>query len=359
MKILAMPGHITDKGVTGVDYVRVIMPMKHLNGYKGIEVDILTPRKDKYSTVVTWNKRAQEYDIFYLNYNNNPKGFAAMGCMAKKWKKKIVTDLDDDLWNIKPDNTAYNIFKEGGDAIRVVTAIFNESDYLTCTSPYLKNVICHNTTKKHEQVKVFPNYIDLDLYQYRGKAKESHQITMLHYGSTSHFEDLLNDNFMEGMDKIMKEYPNVIFKTIGAFLPQYRFRWGERYTHAYGSPNLYIWVKEKFPKFMEEADFIVTPLVEDIYTRCKSGIKFVECSSAKKPGVWQDIRQYNEIVTDGKNGFLAKSPDDWYQAMKKLIEDKELRQKMGEEAYETVVADWQIKDHLDDYAQFFKKILDK
>lgn len=358
IKILAMPGHITDKGMTGVDYARVVGPMEALGKHKDFEVDILTPEKDAKSTVVTWLKRAKKYDIFVLNYNNNPTGFAAMACMAQKEGKKIVCDLDDSLWNIKSDNTAYEAFKKGSDGLRVVSAILRESDYVTCTNSYLKNVICHNTNKKHDKVKVFPNYIDLDLYKYPVGSKDERNITIMHFGSTSHFQDLQDENFNKGMDMIMGEYPNVTFRTIGALIPGYKHRWGSRYSHGYGAPDLYTWVKDKYPVFMKEADIIVTPLEDDIYTRCKSSIKFIEASAAKKPGVWQNIRQYRDVV-DGENGFLAKTATEWHDAMKKLIDSYELRVEMGEKAYETIKKDWQLKDHVEDYANFYKEILDK
>ena len=358
IKVLAMPGHTTEEGITGVDYARIINPMKTLNGKHDIQVDILTPKKDKKTTVVTWWERAKKYDIFYLNYNNNPKGFAAMGCMAKKEGKKIVCDLDDSLWNIKSDNTAYNAFKKGSEGLRVVTAILKESDYITCTNPYLKNVIRHNTDKQADKIKVFRNYIDLDLYKFKIGVKDRKNITIMHFGSTSHFQDLQDGGFLEGMDMLMKEYPNVIFKTIGAFISKYKHRWGTKYSHGYGSQDLYTWVKEKFPIFMKEADIIVAPLEEDVYTRCKSSIKYIEASSAKKPGVWQNIRQYSEVV-DGENGLLARTSREWYEAMKSLVESYELRKSVGQKAYETTKKNWQMKNHIKEYADFFKEIVDK
>jgi len=76
-----------------------------------------------------------------------------------------------------------------------------------------------------------------------------------------------------------------------------------------------------------------------------------------KPGVWQKIRQYEEVVEDGENGFLASYADDWYGAIKKLIDDKELRKSIGETAFETATNGHQMKDHVRLYADFFKEIL--
>ena len=361
IKIFCFPSHASTERTSGVDFARVIQPLKYLNGYKDDEVEIETHIWDVNTKEETnWLGVAETYDIIYLNYINNPWGFAAMGAMARKHGVKLVLDLDDDLWDILPDNPAAEVFKKDGEAIKNFTAICNEVDYMTCTNSYLKNVIVHNTMKRHEQIKVFPNYIDLKLYSHRSLFKDTHQIQITHFGSTTHFIDLSSEGFIDGMDKILKEYPNVSVKFVGALLPSLKEKWGARYVHDYGHTDIFHWVqdKNKFPKFMDETDIVVAPLAENVYNRCKSSIKFLEASSAKKPGVWEKIRPYAEIV-DGTNGFLAHSSQEWYDKLKILIDDVVLRKKMGEEAFKTVKNDWQLKDHLKEYATFFKDILTK
>ncbi len=59
--------------------------MKHLNGYKDNDVVIETTIFDVHETGVTdWMNVADNYDIIYLNYINNPWAFAGMGAMARK-----------------------------------------------------------------------------------------------------------------------------------------------------------------------------------------------------------------------------------------------------------------------------------
>jgi glycosyltransferase involved in cell wall biosynthesis len=107
---------------------------------------------------------------------------------------------------------------------------------------------------------------------------------------------------------------------------------------------------------MDEADILIVPLVENTYTRCKSSIKWIEASSAGKPGVWQNVRQYKEVIT-GENGLLARTADEWYTQLKKLIDDPKLRKKMGQQAYKDVRDSWTIQGNISDYAEFFKGIL--
>jgi len=204
---------------------------------------------------------------------------------------------------------------------------------------------------------IFPNSVDLKYYNHKSPAKDRTPITLFHYGSTTHFGDLANQDFLEGIDKVFRAYPNVIFKTIGAHIGRYKMKWGSRYEVAYGHPDIYKWIK-LFKGFMDEADIMVVPLVDTIYNRCKSDIKFLEVSTAQKPGVWQNIRQYRETVKEGETGYLANTPKEWYNAIKILVEDVKKRKEIGNNAYKYVVKERQIEKLIPGYADFIIKILE-
>jgi len=305
-----------------------------------------------------WMWVAEHVDIIFFNYLHNPWGYAAMGAMARKNGVKMVIDLDDSLWDISEDNPAYKVFYPKSEALMNFNAILKDVDYVTTTSSYLKNVIVHNALIRHDKIHVIPNYIDLELYKHRAKFRQAPDIVISHFGSTTHFNDLANDRFAQGMDMVMKKYPTVRLKTIGAMIGDFKERWGMRYYNDYGHQDIYHWIQDedRFSKFMDETDIMVTPLVENVYNRCKSQIKFLEVSSAKIPGVWEKIRQYEEVV-DGKNGLLAHSAQDWYEAIEKLILDENLRKTMGREAYNTVKKDWTIQGNINRYVDLFKSIV--
>ena len=358
LKIFVLPSHTTETHTTGVDFVRMIQPMKHLNEHFDVETTIYDPKVEiKHNEPLEWETIMKDHDIFYFNYLANDWGFAVLGMMARKYGVKLVMDLDDNLWDIRSDNAAQQVYYKGSKALRIFEAICNEVDYITTTNDYLRNLILSHTTKKGDKVGVIPNYIDLDLYTHRSEFKDTEQITLTHFGSTTHFLDLKNSEFFKGVDKIMKEYPNVSFKTVGAFIPAFRQKWGARYENLFGDVDIYKWIQspDKFPKFMNETDILVVPLEDDLYNRCKSQIKWLEASSAKIPGIWQDIRQYREVI-DGENGLLAKTDREWYRAIKKMIDDKEFRRNASEKSFNDI-QNWTIQGHINEYADMFKKVL--
>ena len=357
IRLFCLPSHATKDRVSGVDMARIIQPGQHLNNYvlgdTKFKVHVYDAIKDEF---LDWMEVAKKYDMIYLNYTALPWEFAKMGLMMRKAGKPMILDLDDSLWDIVQDNPAYEVYKKGSEALKNFTAIAGEVDYITTTNDYLANVIRHHTTQKN--VEVFPNYIDLKLYNHRCKFKDTHEIMLLHHGSTTHFMDLQTEEFGKGIDKVFKRYPNVKLKTIGAMIPMYQKRWGMRYESGFGDVDVYKWIKNKFPKYMDETDILVVPLAENPYTICKSAIKFGETSSARVPGCYQDIRQYQEVIKHGKNGYLCKTADDWYNCISDLIENKERRRRMGKRAFETVLKDMVIEKLVPKYAKYFKDIKD-
>jgi glycosyltransferase involved in cell wall biosynthesis len=214
------------------------------------------------------------------------------------------------------------------------------------------------TYKQHKDIKVIENQIDLTLYNKTFPSKDRDQITLMHFGSTSHFEDLLDKEFVNGMDKILKEFPNVMFKTVGAFIPYLRYKWGSRYQNAFGHVDIYKWIKDKFPIFMEECDIMVVPLLDTKYNRCKSDIKFLESGSAMKPGIFSAVRPYTDTIIHKETGYLVNTENEWYESMKLLITDEKERRRIGKNAYKYIKKERQIQDHVKEYADFIKQKFD-
>jgi glycosyltransferase involved in cell wall biosynthesis len=356
IKIFALPSHQTKERTSGVDFARIIQPMKYLNGYKDDDIALDVTMYDISNDSLSWVDIGKQFDLVFLNYTVMDWQYAAMGSCVHGQGKKIIMDVDDAMWYVQPDNVVHDQLKELNGAYKL-TCMLNDVDGVTTTNRYLRNIICDKTYKYPDKVKVIPNQIDLSLYSSTYSAKNTNTITLLHYGSTSHFEDLLDDEFVKGIDKLFSDYPNVKIKTIGSFISKLKYKWGVRYEHDFGDVDIYKWVKEKFSLFMEEADIVVVPLRDNTYNRSKSDIKFLETASAMKPGVFSNVRPYADTIEHGKTGYLAHTADDWYNCLKELIDSREKRFEIGTNAYNYVKNERQIQNNLSLYIDFIKKIV--
>jgi len=350
-KIFALPSHTFKDRISGVDFLRIIQPMKHLNGYEGrFEVKVYDPSKDD---SFDWRDIFEEYDAVYFNYTTNDIGYAIMGYLAQKNNKKLICDVDDDLFNILSDNSAYDIFKKGAWGLQVVQAILGDVSHVTCTNDFLRHSIMHNS--KAKKVTVLPNYIDLDVYTHRAEFKDRGYYKALHFGSSTHFASFYSPEFVKALMRIMDEYPNFSFITVGAFVSEFKKKWGQRYEQGFGDTDIMKWI-DKMPQYVNDADFMLVPMINNTYNRSKSNCKYLEASSHKLPGVYQNIRQYREVINDGDNGFLCETEDEWYSAITKLISDAKLRKSMGEKAFSTI-QQHTIQSNVKKYADMFDKIL--
>jgi glycosyltransferase involved in cell wall biosynthesis len=89
---------------------------------------------------------------------------------------------------------------------------------------------------------------------------------------------------------------------------------------------------------MLDCDINLCPLVDNAFNRCKSAIKWYEASVMPTPEATlaQDTAPYQEIQ-DGKTGLLFKTPAEFVEKLSLLIEDAQLRKKLGEGARKWVM----------------------
>ena len=64
------------------------------------------------------------------------------------------------------------------------------------------------------------------------------------------------------------------------------------------------------------------------------------------------------VIQDGKTGFLVETKEEWVETLQKLIDNPELRQKIGKAAYNAVKKNWQYKDHISKWDNAIQKVLE-
>ena len=116
-----------------------------------------------------------------------------------------------------------------------------------------------------------------------------------------------------------------------------------------------------FVKFFQtlEFDFVIAPLADNLFNRCKSGLKFLEYSAIGAPGVYSKLPPYEDIVIDGVTGFLAGTETEWIEKLTRLIEEPELRQNMAVAAQQTVQERWLLSQNITSWEDILKKLNQK
>ncbi|MEZ6140583.1 MAG: glycosyltransferase family 4 protein [Zavarzinella sp.] len=84
-------------------------------------------------------------------------------------------------------------------------------------------------------------------------------------------------------------------------------------------------------------------LPEDDWSRGKCGLKILQYMAAGLPVVTNDIGVHREMVHDGLNGFLVKTPAEWIEAIRFLQRHPQIRQQMGMEGRRIVEEKYSIE----------------
>ena len=84
-------------------------------------------------------------------------------------------------------------------------------------------------------------------------------------------------------------------------------------------------------EYYKKIDFDIglIPIADVTFARSKSWVKALELAALGIPVIASDCEAYREFVVDGITGFLVTTQQEWREAMLLLVNDGELRGKMG------------------------------
>ena len=109
------------------------------------------------------------------------------------------------------------------------------------------------------------------------------------------------------------------------------------------------WDLEREPADLAECDIGIMPVPDDPWTRGKGGYKLLQYMATALPVVTDPVGINTEIVVDGESGYLVDGDADWESALARLIDDVDLRGRLGEAGRRRVEARYSQhvqQDHL-------------
>lgn len=108
---------------------------------------------------------------------------------------------------------------------------------------------------------------------------------------------------------------------------------------------------------LQKIDIGLAPLFSEVWSKYKGGYKTINYMAAGIPPVASNISEHTYIIQDGINGFLCNNNQDWIDNLRKLIEDEDLRKKMGAEARKTVEEKYSMEKNGKRLAEILTNIL--
>jgi len=113
----------------------------------------------------------------------------------------------------------------------------------------------------------------------------------------------------------------------------------------------------ELPPFYASSEIVVLPSISRLEA---FGIALIEAMACGKPVVASSIPGVREVVRDGVTGYLTppRNPEALAEAISKLIQDKDLAQKMGREGRRTVEERYTWEKVADRYDRLYRSLLE-
>ena len=307
------------------------IPAKGLQS-RGHDIKLVTMDPDMSQEWFDWPEVVVYSRIYPVDPLPQIRKFKQMG-------KRVIYEMDDDLWTVNPDNPSVAITEEKRWQYE---HIVQEADAVTTTTEFLANKI----RKFNKNVFVCPNCIDFSHYLPRFKNTTKLQIG--YSGAASHWKDLeliidpllklqgkhdfdfvlqgMVSNPLESEAYTMRQLINLGLapekrRYMEATLSLYEKLRGLKYYHiAFYVPYLHASTLRRC-----DMDIGLAPLWDNEFNRGKSCLKFYEYASIGTATLSSDVLPYNKEV-----GYCAKNTvKDWTEKLEKLIVDKKFREDLA------------------------------
>ena len=285
--------------------------------------------------------RMPPYDIIFIHRECSPLGPPVFEWIISKMKKPIIYDFDDAIFlkNVSFPSRFLSLFKYPSK----VGKIIKMSNYIIVSNKYLQNY----SKKFNSRVSVIPTPIDTEKFIFGGSgnvAVDRNNMVVGWIGSatTAGYLKTLYPVF----SKLAKKY-SYRLKVVGV---------GTEIDIPGVDVENKEWRLESEYEDYRSLDIGVYPLPDDEWAKGKAGFKAIYYMAAGIPCVASPVGMNKEIIEDGVNGFLANSEEEWIEKLSLLIENPELRERIGLAGRKTVEERYSVEVNAPKYLEVLRSV---
>lgn len=256
-------------------------------------------------------RQSDEFDMVVLEKELLPYFPYGLERLLKAHRTKLVTLLDDAVhsYYAKHPNKIVRMLTH-----RKIDRIINLSDHVIVWNTYLGEY----ALRLNPHVTVVNTGVDLRRYHIKDyTASEGRDRVVIGWIGTPNSYRYIRD-LEDVFGKLAARHP-VELRIVSSM--------------DYLSENIRVdnrrWSMETEVDDLCSFDIGIMPLPDDEWTKGKSGCKAVQYLAVGVPAVCSPVGVTSEIVRDGVNGFLADTPETWFEKLEELIVNPDLRRQLG------------------------------
>lgn len=279
---------------------------------------------------------SRDFDLVWLEKEALPWFPGWLEIMLLPKSTKLVIDFDDAVYHRYDKHSIGLIRKLLGKKIDI---IMNRANLVVAGNEYIATRAKEAFSK---WVEILPTVVDTDRYKYKIHSSSSTiLIGWIGSPSTVKFVHSIAPALIE-----IKKIRDVNIVLIGANDNQIS-----------GLPvTTEPWSEETEVECIQKIDIGIMPLIDEHFERGKCGYKLIQYMACGKPVIATPVGVNCKIVDHDVNGFLASTTTEWVIALTKLIDQPDLRKRMGVAGYNKVKKHYSLDVTAKKYINHFSKI---
>ena len=225
---------------------------------------------------------------------------------------RLVYDFDDSIFL----NSSYNpLGRECPKRFQQFRNLVRAADVVVAGNEYLRDQAAAITDPA--KVRLIPTCVDAARYSLARHDSTDGAVRLVWIGSSSTLRGL--EKFRATLNRLGQTLPAVRFKVIC-----------DRSLSLEHLPvDFRPWSESTEAADLADADIGISWLPDDAWSAGKCGLKVLQYMSAGLPVVANPVGLQRTLVRDGETGFLARTPEEWQNAVARLARDPHLRRAMG------------------------------
>jgi glycosyltransferase involved in cell wall biosynthesis len=283
----------------------------------------------------------RRYDLVYCHMYATPLGRSGAERLLRKLSRRLIYDVEDNVVG-EPDRVTADHpnpllrYLRGADKYRY---LIREADHVITSSPELERR-CSDMNRYHAAT-----YISSSLDTRRFVPRAAPSAGPVTIGWTGTFSTGPNLELVIPALRRLAAEREFKVRVIGNF------------DFAAEGFDLEVirWTAEREVADLQAIDIGIYPHPDDEWVIGKSGLKAITYMAMGIPCVASAVGMARTIIRDGENGLLVRTEDEWVDALRRLIDDPELRRRLGEQAREDAVANYST----DVIAKQYRQVLDE
>lgn len=260
-----------------------------------------------------WFGDLDGFDVIYIEDEALPRIPFVLEALLFGQKHRAVLDYDDAVF----------VPYEGNVFMRdKIARLVGAATEVIVGNEFLRSYAARYTSR----VNVIPTVIDLEKYAPKDDYERSNagHVVIGWVGTPATVKHLRS--FAGVLRRLSNSHP-ILLRCVGT-------------PAGFSMPGVAVenleWREETEAQIIRTFDLGIMPLINEPFARGKCGLKLIQYMGCAVPSIGQDVGANREIITDGVNGFVASSDEEYIAKIERLIGSRGLREELGRSGRKTV-----------------------